>query len=324
LRSLATVRAGTVAGVTDAEGRYQLTVQPLEKLSVQAELKGVEGQSIALKGMAGAAITLADLYVCSPQHQRAVSGREGKESPFVVQGRITDEAGKPLQGVEVWASCGMGSLRVTGETKTGADGRYRLPFGPGGHVGGSRTSLGVGTQVATITPRMKGWYEIHLGRRGNLLMAEYDKLDADDTKGYSGVVTPNKPYELNFTMTRGATVKGRLLNEFGSAVARQTIYLTGDVLPPSCGVLASFETGEDGRFQFDSVPVWLADPSLKLKWRFSMRVHGVRHELESDSFEVAVADPKAEPESQELTIDSTSDNKVVRLYLRRKVIPPQK
>jgi hypothetical protein len=114
------------------------------------------------------------------------------------------------------------------------------------------------------------------------------------------------------------------LNEFGGALARQTIYLTCEVLPPSCGVLASFETDEDGRFQFDSVPVWLADPSLKLKWRFSMRVHGVRHELESDSFEVAVADPKAEPESQELTIDSTSDNKAVRLYLRRKAIPQQR
>src|SRR5262245_46382967 len=95
---------------------------------------------------------------------------DGKESPFVVQGKVTDDAGKPLDGVEVNASCGMGTLFHTGTAKTDKAGKYRLIFGPGISVG--NTKMGVGTQVATISPRLRGWYEIHLGRRGNLMMTE--------------------------------------------------------------------------------------------------------------------------------------------------------
>src|SRR5262245_40510632 len=101
-----------------------------------------------------------------------------KDSPFVVHGKVTDETGKPLEGVEVNASCGMGSLFHTGAAKTDNDGKYHLAFGPGITVGYTR--LGAGTQVATITPQFKGWYEVHLGRRGNLMMTEAnDKLKAE-------------------------------------------------------------------------------------------------------------------------------------------------
>jgi RNA polymerase sigma factor (sigma-70 family) len=266
--------------------------------------------------LAGVGVSLAQRPKAADEKPAAAK----KESPFVVQGRVTDESGKPLRGVEVGANCGMGSLFQTGTTTTGADGRYRLPFGPGIAVGGTR--LGVGTQVATIKPRRKGWYEVHLARGGNLLMSESEKVDA---RGYVGVVTPGKPYELNFTMTRGATVEGRLVNEFGGAVPRQTVSLTGEVLPPSQGVLASAETDDNGRFRFDGVPVWRADPSLKLKWHFTLRLVGIRHELKSDAFLVAVADPRAVAESQLLTIGSSSStNSDVRLYLTRKVVPSKK
>ena len=78
--------------------------------------------------------------------------------------------------------------------------------------------MGVGTQVATITPQLKGSYEVHLGRRGNLMMTEWkDKLKSEDTKAYSGVVAANEPYELNFTMTTEAAVQGQLVNEFVGA-----------------------------------------------------------------------------------------------------------
>jgi hypothetical protein len=235
-----------------------------------------------------------------------------KESPFVAQGRVTDEAGKPLAGVEVNASCGMGSLFHTGSAKTDREGKYRLVFGPGISVG--NTKLGVGTQVATITPRLAGWYEIHLGRRGNLLMSESkDELAAEDIKGYSGVVGPNEPYELNFTLAKAAAIKGRLVNEFGTPIQGVEIDPDGDILPPSCGILASAKTDDEGRFAFDSVPVWLADPSIKLKWRFTMRPFGVRHELETSSFEVSAGVESV----QKLTLDSTGGRGEVRLSLRR-------
>src|SRR5215208_5366408 len=60
---------------------------------------------------------------------------EAKESPFVAHGKVTDDAGKPLEAVEVNASCGMGSLFHTGTAKTDRDGKYRLVFGPGTSIG---------------------------------------------------------------------------------------------------------------------------------------------------------------------------------------------
>jgi hypothetical protein len=244
---------------------------------------------------------------------------DGKKSPFVVHGKVTDDSGKPLEGVEVNASCGMGSLFHTGTAKTDKDGKYRLAFGPGITVG--NTKLGVGTQVATITPRLKGWYEVHLGRRGNLMMTEWkDKLKAEDTKGYSGVVAANEPYELNFIMTKAAAIQGRFVNEFGTPVKNVEIAITGDILPPSCSILASVKTDDEGRFAFDSVPVWLADPSINLKWRFTMRPFGVRHELESSSFEVSAKVDSAE----KLSLESTGDKHEVRLSLNRQSVVGKK
>lgn len=246
-------------------------------------------------------------------------GAEGTESPFVVQGKVTDAAGKPLAGVEVNASCGMGSLFHTGTAKSGENGRYRLSFGPGISVGG--TKLGVGTQVATISPRLNGWYEIHLGRHGNLMMTERkDQLAAEDTKSYSGVVAANEPYELDFTMAKAAVIQGRFVNEFGAPVAGVSINLTGDILPPSCGVLDAATTDEQGRFTFDGVPAWLADPSTRLKWRFTLRPFGVRHELASSSFEVS----EQAPSIQLLTVESTGAKDEVRLSLKRQLVEGRK
>jgi len=236
-----------------------------------------------------------------------------KPSPFVVQGKVVDQAGKPLEGVEVNASCGMGSLFHTGSAKTNAAGEYRLAFSAGAAVAG--TKLGVGTQVATISPRLSGWYEIHLGRKGNLLMSDAkDQLKPDDTKAYAGVVGANEPYTLDFVMARSATIRGRLVNEFGKPLKGVEIQLTGNILPPSCSILAAATTDDDGKFTFDSVPVWLADPSIALKWRFMVRLLGVRHEMETTDFEVS-----AESESvQHLTLNSEGDRREVRMSLTRK------
>jgi hypothetical protein len=110
-----------------------------------------------------------------------------------------------------------------------------------------------------------------------------------------------------------AAIQGRFVNEFAAPIAGFEVALTGDILPPSCSILASVKTDDEGRFAFDSVPVWLADPSIKLKWRFTIRPFGVRHELESSAFEVS-----AKVESvQKLTLESTGDKHAVRLSLKR-------
>lgn len=245
----------------------------------------------------------------------AVRDTKGQgDGPFVVFGKVTDTDGKPLAGVEVNASCGMGSLIPTGTATSGGDGAYRLAFGPGLHV--ENGALGVGTQVAIISPRLDGWYEILLARRGNLMMTDSQDPPAPaDTEGYAGVVVANRPYELNFTLARAATVEGRFLNEFGEPLAGQTLHLTGDILPPSRGILASATTDEGGRFIFRNVPVWLADPSSPLEWRFTLRPFGVRYELESTAFEASGTNGSIHA----LTLESSGDQHGVTLSLNRRV-----
>jgi len=51
--------------------------------------------------------------------------------PLVVQGRVTDEQGQPLEDVTINASCGIGSLLPTGQALSGTDGRYTLRFSGG-------------------------------------------------------------------------------------------------------------------------------------------------------------------------------------------------
>ncbi len=231
------------------------------------------------------------------------------ESPWIVHGRVTDDSGTPLEGVEVNAHCGMGTLHQTGSATTDRDGNYRLTFG---------RALGLSTEVATISPRMNGWYEIHLGNRGNLMVTDgKEQLTDNYTRSYSGVVEPNKPYELDFTMAKAATIQGRLVTKFGP-INGVDIWLTGDILPPSSSVLATATTDDSGRFVFADVPVWLADPSIKLKWRFAIRPFGIRPELVSSSFEVST-----DVESvQELTLESAGDDNEVRLFLKRKSVGP--
>jgi hypothetical protein len=194
---------------------------------------------------------------------------------FIVHGLITDQANQPLAGVEVRAHAGIGSLRQTGAATTDASGRYALRFGPGIlMLDGEEDSQGVGVQAATISPRRDGWYEVNLHRQGNLAMAE-KPLDEEAKKtwgGYGGVVLPREPHRLDFVMAKGATIEGRLVNDFGRPIAGERVSLDGDDLPPSSSVLDQVETGSDGSFRIEGVPLYR-------KWRFSLRVHGTRGEL---------------------------------------------
>jgi serine/threonine-protein kinase len=219
---------------------------------------------------------------------------ENNQQSFVVFGRVTDENHTPLANVEIYASCGMGSLQVTGKIKSDKDGRYRLSFGPGSVLSVTKDrSQGVGTQVATITPVKEFWYETNLHRQGLLLMTDSPvPVKAEERKGYAGVVEINNPYELNFVMTPGTTVKGYLLNEFGFPVAGQSISIHGEVLPPSSGVLATKQTDSQGQFKFTGVPVKLAGQEERLKWRFGLRPFGIRDELFSEPFMIGSDEPE--------------------------------
>lgn len=176
-----------------------------------------------------------------------------KSHDWRAYGRATDQDGKPLSGVEVWASCGWGSLFRTGLTTTGDDGRYELEFGPGILV----QSKGVSIQAASIHAHKPGYFEENLCRQGNCRAA--DGIPGEDQLKEGGVARdrlflPGRPLEINFVMRPSGRVAGKLVDEKGQALAGYSVALTGADLPPSSSVLCSAVADEQGRFAFDEVP----------------------------------------------------------------------
>ena len=77
--------------------------------------------------------------------------------PWIVNGRVTDEAGRPIEGAEVRVNAGMGTLGCTGITETDRDGRYFV-VGPG--------ILGPDVQSAIVHASTPGRTDLDSGRQG--------------------------------------------------------------------------------------------------------------------------------------------------------------
>ena len=169
-------------------------------------------------------------------------------------GRVTDQAGRPLAGVEVSAHCGYGTLRRTGVAISGEDGRYQLNFGPGiSYVDRDGTP----TQAATITAHKPGCFEENLNRQGDCVAA--DVLPSEEVIKSRGsrkdrVFLPDRPLELNFVMRPAGRVAGRLVDEQGQPLVRYSVALSGADLPPSSSVMCWAETDKQGGFSFEDIP----------------------------------------------------------------------
>ena len=131
--------------------------------------------------------------------------------PWAVTGTVTDANGKPIQGVNVTANCGIGTLKPTGTTATDAQGKYLLRFGPGVTIvnikNESKKQSGAGIQAAMISVAKSGYVEKNLARQGDLCMA--DTMPEDDSLwgGRKKIVLPGKPYRLDFIMVPTSTIE---------------------------------------------------------------------------------------------------------------------
>ncbi|WP_442481747.1 hypothetical protein [Aeoliella sp. SH292] len=182
--------------------------------------------------------------------------------PFAVTGRITDGEGRPLEGVEVRAATGWGTLRTSVPVKTDAAGHYELPFGPGMLF----LDDGPNLQVATIYARKPGYYERDMCQNGALGMANYRPKDLEESGwNFKGIVYRGHPYELDFVMEPAAQLTVELVNQNGEPLADFSITLDGEELYPSCSILSSKKTNEKGEAKFTDVP-------LKAFW-FSLGRH---------------------------------------------------
>ncbi|MGA2255949.1 MAG: carboxypeptidase-like regulatory domain-containing protein, partial [Thermoguttaceae bacterium] len=176
-----------------------------------------------------------------------------KRWPWAVEGVVTDDAGRPLQGVEIRAATGVGTLRTTMPVISDSQGHYLLRFGPGMMMKNDKTGKwGAGVQAAIISARKAGYAEKDLERQGNLSMA--DNMPEEKLKWGRGVVLPGKPYRVDFVMVPATVVEGRIVDEKGDLVPNAGIYLDGDVLRPATSIGVSAKADGDGRFRFDAVP----------------------------------------------------------------------
>lgn len=217
------------------------------------------------------------------EYREKISQQFKKQYPFSVHGRVTDGDGKPMEGITIRAATGIGTLKSGGETTTGADGRYRLPFRAGMMLLEDYAPLNVGLQAAIITAHKSGWYETNLSRQGDLQMSDQkpDDLMEDGwgLESTESVVFPHQPREVNFTLGPAVVIEGVLVGDGTWEIENQSLSLTGDELPPASSVLRSVTTNKDGKFQMDGVP-----PGKP--WRFEMRIKGTGGEVVSEPFTV--------------------------------------
>jgi hypothetical protein len=80
---------------------------------------------------------------------RSDDAKANPQRLWTIVGAVTDGEARPLEGVEIRASCGWGTLRPTGETVSDQQGKYTLRFGPGMRMP-SDDGRNAGTQAATI------------------------------------------------------------------------------------------------------------------------------------------------------------------------------
>ena len=176
--------------------------------------------------------------------------------PWSVTGTVTDQNGQPLEGVEIRASCGMGTLMPTGSTTSDEQGRYTLRFGPGMRsLNESTGTWNAGLQAATIYASKPGHTEKNLGRQGGLMMA--DELPPKDNAWGakpSEIVLPRKPYNLDFVMVPSAAIEGEVVDEQGQPIADRRVSVHGKQGLPSTSVLAQGKTDKQGRFRFEGIP----------------------------------------------------------------------
>lgn len=181
----------------------------------------------------------------------AAENPKDPQKPWFVTGVVVQESGEPMQGVDVVAATGIGTLRGGGQTKSKADGTFELWFGPGFH-----SKDPVKLQAATISPRKEGWFEANLHRQGDLLaafqMPQGEIGWGDRTKDH--IVLPGQPKKLRFVMKPAAQIKGVLTDDEGNPVRNKRVGVTGPALPPSSSVFAEVQTNEKGEFAFANLP----------------------------------------------------------------------
>lgn len=177
--------------------------------------------------------------------------------PWVVFGTVTDGEGRPLEGVEISAHCGMGTLMPTGHAVSAADGSYTLRFAPGMHFFSEEEGrVPANQQAATIAAHKPGWSEKNLNRHGGLTMANRMPERGENVWNAKPdeILLPRQPRRLDFVMRPAADIELVLVDSEDKPIGDQHVYINGTAMPPSSNVVESGKTDAVGRLELKALP----------------------------------------------------------------------
>lgn len=173
--------------------------------------------------------------------------------PFVVRGTATDDQGRPLPGVEIHASAGMGTLFRTGSTTSGPDGSYLLRFSQG--VGTERGKLAV--LAAVLGAGRPGYFPLDLAREPEFRIANRPLTDAERAEVDTApdrLITANEPYTLDLVLVPSAQVDVSIKDEEGEPLAGWYMGVESAGEPLSNNALPGGETSERGVWSCELPP----------------------------------------------------------------------
>lgn len=214
---------------------------------------GLAEGPIELKVTAG-----SEQVVDLPMKGQPLSSEEiERRWPWMAFGTVTDGEGRPLEGVEISAHCGMGTLMPTGHAVSAADGSYTLRFAPGMHFFSEEEGrIPANQQAATIAAHRPGWSEKNLNRHGGLTMA--NRLPDEDENVWNAkpdeILLPQQPRRLDFVMLPAADIELFLADSEDKPIGDQYVYINGAAMPPSSNVVESGKTDAAGRLEMKALP----------------------------------------------------------------------
>jgi hypothetical protein len=188
--------------------------------------------------------------------------------PWIVTGRVTDEAGRPIEGASIRVNAGAGTCPCTGITETDRDGRYSVRFGPG--------ILGPDFQAAIVHASTHGRTERDLGRHGGFTAA-FQPVRKTRSVDPEKTFLPNQSRTVDFVLVPAANIELTIENDFPMPIGPTSVELVGDTMPPGCSVAADGMTNEHGMLTLYEVPTGYA-------WRFQVRKPGSGQTLRSRPF----------------------------------------
>lgn len=174
--------------------------------------------------------------------------------PYVIRGVVTDDQGRPLPGVDLHATAGMGTLRRTGSTSSGPDGSYLLRFTQGMMTPADQ----LGTNAVVIGVDHPGYFARDLALDPHWMIASRALTDTE--RGQWEATEPdrwiiaNEPRTLDLSLVPAAQVVVALKNGEGEPTAGWSIGVKDDDDQISNNALPGGETDRRGLWACDLPP----------------------------------------------------------------------